>query len=177
MRGTQVQGRFKIPFEIASNDEGIVDELRSPVGTTVSWWIFDPNALASHLTTWVDPIYDVSSQTPGQGVRWNDPFDLPVIMAQHVRGDSSPNERGFYTTDTFKIVVAVADLNRMLPDMIANPTNHVKDHVVFNQIVFRPMQVNPLGRYAERYSVVQIDCNQINPEELQNYPQFQDYAN
>jgi hypothetical protein len=177
MRGTQIQGRFKIPFEIMSNDEGIVDELRSPVGTTVSWWTFDPNALASNYTDWVDNIYEVSNQTPGKGVLWNTPFDLPVIMAQHVRGDSSPNERGFYTTDTLKIVVAVADLNRVLPDMITNPTNHIKDHVVFNQSVFRPMQVNPLGRYAERYSVVQIDCNQINPEELQNYGQFLDYAN
>ena len=110
--------------------------------------------MASNLTTWVDPIYDVSDQTPGQGVRWNDPFDLPVIM-----------------------VVAVADLNRLLPDMVTNPTNHIKDHVIFNNIVFRPMQVNPLGRYADRYSVVQIDCNQINSEELVNYPQFQDYAN
>ena len=132
--------------------------------------------MATNYDTWVDPIYAVSNETPGQGVRWNDPFDLPVIMAQHVRGDSAPNERGFYTTDTLKIVVAVADLNQVLPDMVENPPNHIKDHVIFNQTVFRPMQVNPLGRYSERYSVVQIDCNQINPEELQNYPQFQDYS-
>ena len=41
MRGTQVQGRFKIPFEIASIDEGIVDELRDPVGSTVNWYLWD----------------------------------------------------------------------------------------------------------------------------------------
>ena len=133
--------------------------------------------MAANHTDWVDEIYDVSNQTPGKGVRWNDPFDLPVIMAQHTRGDSLPSERGYYTTDQFKIVVAVADLNRLLPDMIENPTNHIKDHVIFNNIVFRPQQVNPLGRYADRYSVVQIDCNQINPEELVSYPQFLDYAN
>jgi hypothetical protein len=34
----------------------------------------------------------------------------------------------------------------------------------------------PRGRYKERYSVVTIDCNQVNSEELVNDPQFQTYA-
>jgi len=36
--------------------------------------------------------------------------------------------------------------------------------------------VNPRGRYKERYSVVTIDCTQVNAEELVNDPQFQQYA-
>jgi len=37
MRGNKVQGRFKIDFESASMDEGIVEELRDPVGTTEAY--------------------------------------------------------------------------------------------------------------------------------------------
>jgi len=36
MRGSKVQGRFKIGFETLSMDEGMVDELRDPVGTIVN---------------------------------------------------------------------------------------------------------------------------------------------
>jgi hypothetical protein len=172
MRGNKVQGRFKIDFETLSMDEGIVDELRDPVGTTVKWWIWDPTALASNYSTWVDPIYDVSSQVENQGRRWEAPFDLPVIMAQQIRSTNVMNERGFYVTDTLRLVVAVEDLNRLLPDMVENPTDHIKDRVVFQGKVFVPTRVMPRGRYKERYAVVTIDCNQVNEEELVNDPQF-----
>ena len=129
MRGNERQGRFKIPFEIKSNEEGIVDDLRLPVGTDVGWWVFSPTALAENFSTWVDPIYDVSNQTTYQGVQWNEPITLPVISAQVTRGDSEPNERGFYTVDTLRLVVAVADLEQYLPDMIANPTEIGRAHV------------------------------------------------
>ena len=172
MRGNKVQGRFKIDFETLSMDEGIVDELRDPVGTTVKWWTWDPTALAANYGTWVDPVYDVSSQVSNQGRRWDAPFDLPVIMAQQIRSTNVMNERGFYVTDTLRLVVAVDDLNRLLPDMVENPTNHIKDRVVFQGKVFVPTRVMPRGRYKERYAVVTIDCNQVNEEELVNDPQF-----
>lgn len=172
MRGNKVQGRFKIDFETLSMDEGIVDELRDPVGTTVKWWTWDPTALAANYETWVDPIYDVSSQEESQGRRWNAPFDMPVIMAQQIRSTNVMNERGFYVTDTLRLVVAVDDLNRLLPDIVDNPTDHIKDRVVFQKKVFVPTRVMPRGRYKERYAVVTIDCNQVNAEELVNDPQF-----
>jgi len=177
MRGNKVQGRFKIDFETMSMDEGIVDELRDPVGTKVAWWTWDPDALAEDYETWVDPIYDVSSAEEGQGRRWNDPFDLPVIMAQQLRSTNVMNERGFYVTDTLRLVIAVDDLNRLLPDMVTHPTQHIKDRVIFHNQVFVPTRVLPRGLYKERYSVVTIDCNQVNAEELVNDPQFQAYSN
>ena len=83
------------------------------------------------------------------------------------------NERGYYTTDTLRLVVAVADINRLLPAMITDPAQHIKDRVVFHDLVFVPTRVLPRGLYKERYSVVTIDCNQVNAEELVNDPQFQ----
>ena len=173
MRGNKVQGRFKIDFETASMDEGIVDELRDPVGTAVDWWLWDDAALAEDYETWVDPIYDVSNQVEGQGRRWVEPFKMPVIMAQQIRGTNVMNERGFYTTDTLRLVIAVDDINRLLPAMIDNPNTHIKDRIVFHGGVFVPTRVLPRGLYKERYSVVTIDCNQVNAEELVNDPQFQ----
>ena len=177
MRGSKVQGRFKIDYENKSMEEGVVDELRDPVGTEVDWWTWDPNALAEDYDNWVDPIYDVSNQEDGKGRRWNDPFKLPVIMAQQLRGTNIMNERGFYVVDTLRLVVAVADFNRLLPHLVSDPNPHIKDRAVFQDEVFVPTRVLPRGRYANYYSVVTIDMNLVNAEELVNDPQFQTYAN
>ena len=177
MRGSKVQGRFKIDYENKSMEEGVVDELRDPVGTEVDWWVWDHNALAADYDNWVDPIYDVSNQEDGKGRRWNEPFKLPVIMAQALRGTNVLNERGYYVTDTLRLVVSVADINRLLPDVMSNPSAHIKDRIVFLNEVFVPTRVLPRGRYADYYSVVTIDCNMVNAEELVNDPQFQGYAN
>ena len=177
MRGTKVQGRFKIDFENRSMEEGMVDELRDPVGSEVDWWTWDPNALAADYNNFVDPIYDVSNQEDGKGRRWNDPFKLPVIMAQNLRGTNVENERGWYVTDTLRLVITVADANRLLPALISDPNQQIKDRAVFQGEVFVPTRVLPRGRYANFYSVVTIDLNQVNPEQLVNDPQFQDFTN
>lgn len=177
MRGNKVQGRFKIDFESKSMDEGIVDELRDPVGTTVNWWVWDDEALAADYDNWVDPIYDVSNQDTNKGRRWNDPIEVPVILGQLIRGTNVMNERGFYTVDSLRIVVSVADINRLLPALIDSPSQHIKDRIVFQNQVFVPTRVLPRGRYKDRYSVVTLDCNMVNSEELVNDPQFQSYAN
>lgn len=176
MRGSKVQGRFKIDFETMSMDEGMVDELRDPVGTIVDWWVWNPSAFVADYEDYIDPVYDVSNQTDGLGRRWDEPFKMPVLLAQQVRGQNMMNERGFYTVDTLRLVIAVDDVNRLLPDIIPNPTDHIKDRIVFQNGVFTPTRVNPRGRYKERYSVVTVDLNQVNPEELVNDPQFQSYA-
>ena len=176
MRGTKVQGRFKIDFENKSMEEGMVDELRDPVGSEVDWWVWDAAALAADYNTWVDPIYDVSNETPGQGRRWKDPIKLPVIMAQLLRSTNIMNERGYYVVDTLRLVVSVADVNRLLPALLTDPNQQIKDRAVFQDEVFVPTRVLPRGRYANFYSVVTIDLNQLNPEELVNDPQFQSHT-
>jgi hypothetical protein len=172
MRGTKVQGRFKIDYENKSMEEGVVDELRDPVGTEVDWWTWDQTAFENDYNNWVDPIYDVSNQTSGKGRKWNEPLKLPVIMAQQLRGTNIMNERGFYVVDTLRLVVSVADLNRLLPTVISDPDHHIKDRIVFQNTVFVPTRVLPRGRYSNFYSVVTIDCNMVNEEELVNDYQF-----
>lgn len=177
MRGSKVQGRFKIDFENKSMEEGVVDELRDPVGTEVDWWVWDQEYLDNNPTDVYDDIYDVSSQEHGKGSVWKDPIKVPVIMLQMLRGTNIPNERGFYVVDTMRLVVAVADVNRLLPQVVGNPNPHIKDRIVSAGEVFFPTRVLPRGRYANFYSVVTIDCNLCNPEELVNFKQFLGYAN
>jgi len=176
MRGTKVQGRFKIDFENKSINEGMVDELRDPVGTSVQWWLWDHQRYLDHPTEYLDPIYDVSNQTDGFGRLWHNPFELPVILAQQIRGNNVMNERGFYVVDTLRLVVAVDDVARLLPKLLSDPSTHIKDRIVFQDRVFIPSRVNPRGRYANNYAVVTIDLTMVNSEELVNDPQFLDYV-
>ena len=176
MRGSKVQGRFKIDFENRSINEGVVDELRDPVGSIVQWWIWDEEFYQTHYDEVVDPIYDVGNQTDTFGRRWEEPFDVPVIMAQQLRGTNVMNERGFYVVDTLRLVIAVEDIERLLPKMLSDPNTHIKDRVVFQGEVFVPTRVLPRGRYANNYAVITIDCNMVNSEEMVNDFQFQAYV-
>lgn len=177
MRGSQVQGRFTIGFEKLSMEEGVVDELRSPVGTEVDWYVFDEELLTSHPIDVYDETYNVSSQEPGKGSMWKSPFKMPTIMSQQLRSSNVMNERGRYLTDTLRVVLAIDDVNRLLPSLSTDPNTHIKDRVVFQGEVFIPTRLLPRGRYKDNYSVLTIDMNQCNPEELVNFQQFLDYAN
>ena len=176
MRGSQVQGRFTVGFENKSIDEGIVDELRSPVGTEVQWWVWDEAHRIAAPTDVYDDTYNVSSQEAGKGRIWKEPFQMPVVMAQNIRGTNVLNERGFYTTNTLRLVVAVADILRLLPGMMDDPNMHIKDRCVFQNGVYVPTRVLPRGLYKNSYAIATIDMNQVNEEELVNDSQFQQYA-
>ena len=177
MRGDMGQGRFSIEFEHQSINTGMIEDLREPVGSVVDWWVFDQAHLDTDPTDAISSIYDTSSPTPGGGLLWIPPIEMPVIMAQLVRGDSVVNERGFYVVDSFRLVLAAADVVRLLPDLLVNPSVHIKDRIVWQNDVFTPTRVNPKGRFSTNYAVVTVDLTEVNAEELQNSSQFLDYAN
>jgi hypothetical protein len=176
MRGTKIQGRFTIPYERDSMYEGMTDELRDPVGVFLDWYVWDSVYLAAHTTDVVDDIYDTSNPTPGKGRRWKDKLIIPAITAQLFQGQIVQNERGFYNTDTLRIVLNVGDISELLPDLTSRPDTHIKDRIVFRNEVFIPVKVYPRGHLGLDFAVVTVDCNQVNPEEMVNDPQFQAYA-
>lgn len=104
------------------------------------------------------------------------PFTMPVVMAEFVRGGNLMNTRGFYTTDTLRLVINAGDAQRLLPNLLNNPGNSIKDRVVYRNQVFVPTRVLPRGSFAYNWAVVTIECNQVNAEELVNDPQFLKYA-
>lgn len=172
MRGSQVLGRFNIDYEAASMYDGITDDLSNPVGQTVDWWVWSDATLANLYNLEVDPIYDVSNSTPGKGRQWALPFQLPVVSAQMTRAASAVNERGFYTSDTLRLVINSGVAHASFPDLLLHPTAHIKDRVVYLSEVFTPIRVTPHGAFGKRWATIAVDFDQVNSEQLNNDPQF-----
>jgi len=184
MRGDNKEGRFSIQYERGSNVSGTTSELVQTVGTFVDWWIYD------QTNTVIDPVYDVGYGSFGGGRKWKTPFTIPVVNAHLEQGATVQNERGFYNTDQLTIVINVdvvenhlnffganASNSRQLSTIEVNPDAYLRDRVVFRNQVFTPMKVLPQGIIKDKYSLLQISCEQVNAEELVNDSQFQRYAN
>jgi hypothetical protein len=177
MRGTKLQGRFSIDHEAVSMYEGMAEELTGTVGIDVDWFRWQDWYVEDPANNVVDDIYDVSSSVEGGGRRWMAPFKMNVIMAQMVRGGSQINERGFYTTDTLRLVINSGEVKNKLPEILRNePNQFIKDRILYRGQVFTPTRVNPRGAFGFRWAVVTVDCNEVNAEELVNDEQFLRYA-
>lgn len=163
-------------YESKSMYESISEDLGGTVGVEVDWFRWQDYYLENNYTDVVDDIYDVSNSAPGKGKRWMLPFKMPVVMAQFIRGTNVMNERGFYVADTLRLVMNVGDVQRFMPDMITDANKHIKDRILYRGEVFVPTRVLPRGSFGYRWAVVTVDCNQVNPEELVNDPQFQSFA-
>ena len=185
MRGERREGRFSVMHEQQAIKGAITTELVRTVGTTIDWWFYD------QVNTVVDPIYDVGSYSAAGGRRWTGPIVVPVVNASIFQGTTPSNdERGFYNVDTLRITINV-DVVRQGNNLVGsnsgtipqlsmleiNPDHYLLDRIVFREQVYQPIKINTLGFITDRYTVISIDCTQVNPEELVNDPQFQSYAN
>ena len=184
MRGDQREGRFNVAYERGSNASGINVELVQTVGTFVDWWIFDS------VNTVVDPIYDVGSSVIGGGRKWLTPFTIPVVNARLEQGATVQSDRGFYNTDILTVTINIdvienhlnfyggnATNRRELSTVEINPDAYLRDRIVFRNEVFSPTRVSPQGIIKNKYTLLQVSCEQVNAEELVNDSQFLSYAN
>jgi hypothetical protein len=177
MRGFEVEGRFSVDYERLSMKEGMTGDLGNKVGQKVNWFRWQDWYLAENFGTIADDIYDVSSSAGGEGRRWMLPFKLPVLMAQITRGGNQMNERGFYIVDTMRLVINAGEAERLLPSLVGNePTDFIRDRIEYRGQVFVPIRVNPRGALGNQWSVISVDCTEVNSEELVNDPQFAKYA-
>lgn len=185
MRGERREGRFSVIHERQDITGAITTEMVRTIGTTIDWWFYDP------VNTVVDPIYDVGSYNSNGGRRWVGPIAVPVVNTSTFQGTTPSNdERGFYNVDTLRITInvdVIREGNNLLgansstiPQLSLleiNPDHYLLDRIVFRHQVYQPVKINPLGFITDRFTVISIDCTQVNPEELVNDPQFQSYAN
>jgi hypothetical protein len=178
MRSHRVQGRFDLDYESLSIYEGITEDLGYTVGIEVDWYEWDQAFMDNNYSTVVDSVYDVASTVVDGGRRWKDAIKVPVVMAQFVTGRNVMNTRGFYTTDTLRMVINMNEMQERFPGFMTrtDPSNHIKDRIVFQNEVFHPTLVMPRGHFGARWAVLTVDCNQVNPEELVNDVQFQTFA-
>lgn len=183
VRGENRQGRFNIAFERSSIISGTTTELVKTVGTTVAWWIYD------QASTVVDPIYDVGDSS-GIGRMWKNPLTIPVVQAHLEQGVTIEGDRGFYNADQLTLVINVdviedhlnfpgANANNIaaLSSLEINPDSYLRDRIVFRNEVFTPTRVLPEGIIQDKYTLLRVQCNQVNAEELVNDSQFVHYSN
>jgi len=184
MRGENRQGRFSVPFEHSSIISGTTTELVHTVGTNVDWWIFD------QANTIVDPIYDTGAASSSGGRMWKTPLKIPVVNAHLEQGVTVQSDRGFYNVDQLTIVINVDVIEDNLNFSGANATNiaelhsveinpdmYLRDRIVFRHQVFTPTRVLPEGIIQDKYTLLRVQCNQVNAEEMVNDSQFQHFAN
>jgi hypothetical protein len=177
MRSNKHEGRFDIDYESLSMYEGIAEDIGGMVGVNVNWFRWQEYFLEDNFDGIVDNTYDVSSSIPGEGKRWMLPFKMPAIMASITRGGSVVNDRGFYTSDTMRLVINSGDALRLIPELVGNePNSYIKDRIEYRGQIFTPTRVNPRGAFGTRWAVVTVECNEVNSEELVNDPQFTRYA-
>jgi hypothetical protein len=72
-----------------------------------------------------------------------------------------------------RLVLNVGDVEKLLPGMLLDPSDHLKDRVVYRGNVFSPSRINPRGHFGYNWAVVTVDLTEVNSEELVNDPQFQ----
>lgn len=161
-------GRFNSDFEFNSIQDGIDVDLKNPVGTTASWWVYDP------VNSTVDPIYNTASVEYGRA--WKGPYNLPVVRAIWAQGTVPMDERGFYNADTLHLTLNSRDIQKIDPNVLNNPDVETRGRIVWKGQVYRPYGVQQRGIIAENYALVTVECIQVMPEEMVNDHQFLDYA-
>lgn len=177
MRGYELEGRFSMDYEKLSMQEGMTEDLRNKVGQTINWFRWQEWYKEENFDTMTDDIYDVSSDVYNEGRRWMMPFKLPCISAVITRGSNQMNERGFYVVDTLRVTLNSGDADRLFPEILRDePSEFIKDRVVYRGQVFTPIRVNPRGAVGYDFAVVSIDFNEVNSDELVNDPQFVRFA-
>lgn len=174
-------GRFDPEFETNEIHTAIAADLTNPVGTSILWYVYvspTDTSVATSGRTVVDPVYDVGSYTTnGSGGRkWRDPVQVPVVKALLKQGRAYFNMRGFYAPDTLHLTLDRDQLMQYIPDVLDNPDPLDRDRVIYKGQVYRPFLSQQQGIIKERYVLISFDCQQVMPEEMQNDPQFQSYA-
>lgn len=172
MRAYTPGGRFDSDFETDDILVGVDTDLKNPVGTSALWYIYDP------VNTVLDPIYDVGQDISGTlgGKRWTGPFTIPVVRAVINQGDAPTSAVGYYNADTLHLTFNIEDVQKIAPNVVANPDLQNRGRIVWKNQVYRPYGVQQRGIVSERFTILSVDCIQVMPEEMQNDPQFQSYA-
>jgi hypothetical protein len=172
MRSYNPGGRFDSDFETDDILVGVDTDLKNPVGTSALWYIYDS------VNTVLDPIYDVGQDISGTlgGKRWTGPYTIPVVRAVINQGDAPTSAIGYYNADTLHLTFNIEDVQRIAPNVVANPDLQNRGRIVWKDQVYRPYGVQQRGIVSERFTILSVDCIQVMPEEMQNDPQFQSYA-
>lgn len=157
--------RFPLSFETAHIHRMMREELQKDTGTVVLWYAYDPSGTTSH------EIYDV-----GESRIWVEPTLLPVIAAIREEGPLQQGAPAFYSTDHVHLVVSYDEWTKHGLGDPQRIDDHLKARFVYDDVVFHVVAMQVRGQVRERDIVIGLDAAEVDPSDLVNDEQFQEWA-
>lgn len=161
------RGRFSVDYETNSIRNGLVGWQRN-VGDTILYYRYDgPNS-------YIHPVYDEPIET---GLAWKAPINMPVIHVVHFENERDIQAEGEYSNDTATVTAAYEMLRRAgLSHLDVSTLNYLNDRFIYDDKVFKVLQISVLGQINARDVIASIEATQVKPDELVASTVFAKYA-
>jgi hypothetical protein len=162
------RGRFTMGAETRSIMAGLRG-YQSIAGDYLQYWRFD------HEDSVEDPVYEEGT---GTGKKYFGPMTVPALHVIHTQGDNQAgSSQGFYTNDTLSATVSFQQFSRTgLQRADIRTNNYLRDRVVYDEKVFRLVQIMALGQIERQDLILAMSATQVKADELVDDPQFAAYA-
>ena len=161
------EAAFSVDLE-TNEIEGALRGRQDLAGDSVNYYRF------SRTDSATSNLYDEGT---GVGRVFDGPIPLPVMHVTHGEGPSEDRQEGFYYSDSIHFTAGYTMLRRAgLTEMDLNTGSYLKDRLVYDNKVFRVMDIQVLGQIQRRDVVVGVDAVQMKPDELTGDSQFQKWA-
>lgn len=124
--------------------------------------------------TIIDPIYD---ETAGNGRQYFPPLRVPALHVTHIQGPNEYGDLGYYTNDTLSAIISFEQftgVGMQYADVLTG--NYLKDRILYNRQVYRVTQISPRGKIQERSITLEIEGQQLKPDELFDDATFTQWA-
>jgi len=131
------------------------------VGTTVTWWEFDPANSAP------DDIYDEATH-----VAFKDGFELPVLSVVRDEDREQPREEGLYTFGNMHVAFSADQAARAGMTDPHDSRRHLRDRFFWDGEYWSVNSFQISGRLIRQEVIIGVDATRIAVEELVNYPNF-----
>jgi len=158
-------------FNAGSETERIfagMEGWRDVYGDWIFYYRFNP------LLSVIDDVYD---EAAGVGRVYNGPIRVPAIHVVHIQGANEYGDMGFYYNDELTATVSFDQLSAVgltYADVTAG--QYLKDRILYNDQVYRIVQISSRGKIQERSVIVEITCSQLQPDELVDDGQFKQWS-
>jgi hypothetical protein len=161
------RGRFSIDHETDQMHHALRG-WQSSAGDEIAYYRFNRQESGMH------PVYDEPS---GTGRVYDGPIEVPVLHVTHDEGGTSDTGGGFYFNDNLYITASFEQISRTgLTFMDLEHNEYLRDRIIYNDKVFRVMDIHVVGQVQQRDVTVSLEATQVKPDELVNDPQFKRWS-
>lgn len=158
------RGRFGTDFETNQIHDAMRGWQAATVGDEVMWYRFNATNTVIH---------DIYDEGFGTGKSYDGPIKVPVLHATHLEGRDENGDTGMYFNDELHFTASFDQIRRTgIVELDLETKNYLKDRILYDDRVFRIMNIQVLGQVQERDIIAGVDATQVKPDELVNDVQF-----